>query len=363
LTSVSQNGTTLASYAYATNGTRTSATEGGVTTNFLLDGRTCVSEIPAAGGTPTPTLFGPTGPISRGTQWFSPDASGSIAAVTDNTGLEVAQNCYGLFGQVATTNPNSGDPLQFLGGMNDPTTGLNYLGGGGAWSANLGQGLGSDLASVASLAPGSFPAKAGQYYLGLIDCGLQQLRPFAEMLDPELLAGDALQQATGVLSSVRQVGVVGTLKAALNGLIHTYTAWLHPSEDPRAAGRSLCNTVAVVVTFVGGAAGGGGGGGPLQPGEDLGPIMGNTGLIPTQTEVSAGRINGFVQDMLGGNWDWSRVTAQNPLILGPDGEIMAGHHRFIAAELAGVDIPESVITHASKNLRPTYSWSEVKVVQ
>jgi hypothetical protein len=89
--------------------------------------------------------------------------------------------------------------------------------------------------------------------------------------------------------------------------------------------------------------------------------MGNTGLLPTQATVKAPKVNSFAQQMANGTWDWTRIDRRNLILLGPGNEILSGHHRFIAATLAGVEIPESAITRLSKALRPTRPWAEVVV--
>jgi hypothetical protein len=39
---------------------------------------------------------------------------------------------------------------------------------------------------------------------------------------------------------------------------------------------------------------------------------------------------------------------------------MSGHHRIIAAELAGIEIPESaIVKYSGVTSRPVYDWSDV----
>ena len=98
---------------------------------------------------------------------------------------------------------------------------------------------------------------------------------------------------------------------------------------------------------------------------DLADLMRNTGLMPTQKKVFEGMIQQYVEAMKNEEWDWQR-TANDPLapmIRDTDGNILAGHHRFIAAEVAGIQIPaELVKVMAGTGARVPRSWSEVKVV-
>lgn len=55
------------------------------------------------------------------------------------------------------------------------------------------------------------------------------------------------------------------------------------------------------------------------------------GLRPTQTKQNFDRdkINKMVEAMKNGSFDWNKAGLQ-PVILGPNGEVMGGHHRVIA---------------------------------
>jgi hypothetical protein len=67
--------------------------------------------------------------------------------------------------------------------------------------------------------------------------------------------------------------------------------------------------------------------------------------------------------MRDGSFDWSKASLQ-PVILGPKGEIMGGHHRVIAAQLAGIDLtavhgPRPQVQRLPKNYRPEEQWIDV----
>jgi ParB-like nuclease domain len=90
-----------------------------------------------------------------------------------------------------------------------------------------------------------------------------------------------------------------------------------------------------------------------------------TGLKPTQTKQNFDRdkINKMVEAMLDGSFDWNKASLQ-PVILGPNGEVLGGHHRVIAAHLAGIDLaavqgPRPQAHRLPKNFRPVYDWLDV----
>lgn len=88
-------------------------------------------------------------------------------------------------------------------------------------------------------------------------------------------------------------------------------------------------------------------------------------FVPTQAKQHFDRdkINAMIDAMKDGSFDWSRASLQ-PVILGPNGEILGGHHRVIAAHLAGIDLaaipgPRPQIQRLPKNFRPTFAWIDV----
>ena len=65
----------------------------------------------------------------------------------------------------------------------------------------------------------------------------------------------------------------------------------------------------------------------------------------------------------GGTFDWDKASLQ-PVILGPAGEVMGGHHRVIASHLAGIDLtavpgPRPQVQRLPRNYRPEYRWIDV----
>ena len=71
----------------------------------------------------------------------------------------------------------------------------------------------------------------------------------------------------------------------------------------------------------------------------------------------------MIDAMKDGSFTFHRASLR-PIVLGPNGEILGGHHRIVAAHLAGVDLttiagPRPQIQHLSKSLRPEYEWIDV----
>ena len=89
------------------------------------------------------------------------------------------------------------------------------------------------------------------------------------------------------------------------------------------------------------------------------------GLKPTQKKQHFDRdkIDKMVAAMQDGSFDWNKAGLQ-PVILGPNGEIMGGHHRVIAAHLAGIDLmkvpgPRPQVQSLPNNYRPEEQWIDV----
>ena len=72
----------------------------------------------------------------------------------------------------------------------------------------------------------------------------------------------------------------------------------------------------------------------------------------------------MVDDMKDGFFDWNLSSLQ-PVIIGVNGEVMAGHHRVIAAHLAGINLaaipgPRPQVQYfLGQNFRPIYDWIDV----
>jgi ParB-like nuclease family protein len=89
------------------------------------------------------------------------------------------------------------------------------------------------------------------------------------------------------------------------------------------------------------------------------------GLKPTQKKqhFDRDRIERMIEAMQNGSFDWNTASLQ-PVILGPDGEILGGHHRVIAAYLAGIDLAavpgqRPQVQRLPINYRPTELWIDV----
>jgi len=90
-----------------------------------------------------------------------------------------------------------------------------------------------------------------------------------------------------------------------------------------------------------------------------------SGLVPTQGKqhFDRAKIDRMVDAMRDGTFDWSRASLQ-PVVIGPNGEVMGGHHRVIAAHLAGIDLtcvpgPRGQVQRLPANVRTTHRWIDV----
>jgi len=99
--------------------------------------------------------------------------------------------------------------------------------------------------------------------------------------------------------------------------------------------------------------------------QQLADDLTSRGLIPTQGQqhFDRDRINKMAEAMLNGEFDWSKASLQ-PVILGPRGEVMGGHHRVIAAHLAGIELlripgPRPQVQVLPFNYRAEFDWVDV----
>jgi len=83
-------------------------------------------------------------------------------------------------------------------------------------------------------------------------------------------------------------------------------------------------------------------------------IAGNTSIKPSaQGTVTRSRVANYAEAMRNGTWDWQRMDPIE-MFEGSNGTfILDGHHRFLAAKMAGVEIPETAIT---VRRMPNVSW-------
>jgi hypothetical protein len=89
------------------------------------------------------------------------------------------------------------------------------------------------------------------------------------------------------------------------------------------------------------------------------------GYIPTQRKKSFDRdkINRMTERMTDGTFDWNDAGL-HPVFIGPNSEVLGGHHRIIAAHLAGVDLAAVSASRPQVHrlpmcLRPKYQWIDV----
>ncbi|MBI1832878.1 MAG: hypothetical protein HYR84_15675 [Planctomycetes bacterium] len=89
------------------------------------------------------------------------------------------------------------------------------------------------------------------------------------------------------------------------------------------------------------------------------------GLKPTQAKKNFKRakLDKMIEAMITGSFDWGMASLR-PVVIGLDGEILGGHHRIIAAHLAGIDLttvpgPRPQIQTVPHCFRVVYSWIDV----
>ncbi len=81
--------------------------------------------------------------------------------------------------------------------------------------------------------------------------------------------------------------------------------------------------------------------------EDASPadVVGETTVLPGQDWLSRSRVLDFAQAMASGAFDWETSQQSEPMSFqeGSNGRIInQGHHRWLAARLAGVEIPVTI---------------------
>jgi hypothetical protein len=96
-----------------------------------------------------------------------------------------------------------------------------------------------------------------------------------------------------------------------------------------------------------------------QVGDNLQALMGDSTLTPSQTTVNLELAQKYAAEMSAGRWDWNDPVRK--IILDPNGNIMSGHHRVVAAKLAGITIPESGIYRSTTFQIPDKirAWSDM----
>lgn len=99
--------------------------------------------------------------------------------------------------------------------------------------------------------------------------------------------------------------------------------------------------------------------------QQLANQLAGRGLKPTQQQHAFDRdkISQMADAMTTGVFDW-RASSLEPIIISPSGEVLGGHHRVIAAHLAGVDLNNvpggfrQVYRYPNAG-RPVFAWDVV----
>jgi RHS repeat-associated protein len=80
---------------------------------------------------------------------------------------------------------------------------------------------------------------------------------------------------------------------------------------------------------------------------------------PTQprSKFDFAKVDQYAQEMKAGRWNWNSKLEK--IIIDPNGNILSGHHRVLAAEKAGVTIPESAIYRTKSHAITVYKWEDI----
>jgi RHS repeat-associated protein len=254
-------GGVTATYGYDAFGRRTSATTGGTSTQYLLDGQNVVQEL--SGSTPTANLL--EGGLN---QYFSftsgseqssllTDDLGSTIALGTGSGTVQTQYTYDPFGATSTSGPASANPMQFAGMQNDGTG--QYFDHARSYSPTLDRFTAQDPIGCSS-------AEANLYRYtndsplnavdptGLSPCGQAANQAADNALDSGLEAG-MFGAIAGVTAWVSRVGYVSTSTYTYYGgagTVTTVTETVVPAAE--AVGPELAYGVPLLASFVAGLA-------------------------------------------------------------------------------------------------------------
>ncbi len=99
--------------------------------------------------------------------------------------------------------------------------------------------------------------------------------------------------------------------------------------------------------------------------EKLADALTAKGFKPTQGKAHFDRdkIMKMVEAMQNSSFAWAQSSLQ-PVIIGPKGEVLGGHHRVVASHLAGVDLSKvsgvrPQVWKFPQNFRPEHRWIDV----
>ncbi|WP_438006556.1 hypothetical protein WME89_49635 [Sorangium sp. So ce321] len=78
--------------------------------------------------------------------------------------------------------------------------------------------------------------------------------------------------------------------------------------------------------------------------------------VESARHFDSAKVDRYAEAMRKGTWDWSA----DKIIVDRSGSIISGHHRVLAAERAGVNIPENAIHRLNTvTPRPVYDWADI----
>jgi hypothetical protein len=104
----------------------------------------------------------------------------------------------------------------------------------------------------------------------------------------------------------------------------------------------------------------------IPEGATVAEVVGETDILAGQDTINREILLQYANEMSAGTFPWEEYQSRQPMLfqLGANGEcISQGHHRWVAARLAGVEIPVTI------NIRRDYwpnavpyarSWADVE---
>jgi hypothetical protein len=103
----------------------------------------------------------------------------------------------------------------------------------------------------------------------------------------------------------------------------------------------------------------------IPDGASVADVVGETDILAGQGSLSRKKLIRITTLMLAGTFDWDKAQEEEPMSFqqGSNGLVLnQGHHRWIAARLAGVEIPVTILVYHDYLPGPvTFArdWNEV----
>jgi RHS repeat-associated protein len=262
----------------------------------------------------------------------------------DPSGYAAGLNLYAYAGNnpASYTDPDGHFWFLFTGAAG---AGLGAIVGGGVawWNGDniwIGAGKGFLLGGIAGLT-GGLAGEAVAGWIGGTAIANGAISGFVGGV-----VGDSAQQGDAILLGWRDCFSIPEALAsgAVGGVLGGAGGWWAESRGSMGGGSLPVQGVKV------------GKGG-------LAADMESTAYRPGQYGVSASKIDALVDLMKSPVFEWSSVTEDEPILVDDNGVIRQGHHRIVAAQCAGIAIPEGVIGRGTTFVGKPIGWGDVWVLK